>query len=175
MRVASLGRLIVGALTLALAACGDGDRAAETPAGVAEFTTVDFANVANYSAPKLPTYFDETVTALDNSPASNAINDRVATLGRVLFYDLRLSTNDRASCASCHQQALGFTDSMRFSNGIIGAATTDAHAMRLGNLRYWQPGTAFWDRRAANVEAQISQPFHSAIDRTHPTPHICWE
>ena len=81
------------------------------------------------------------MAALDNSPASNAVDDRVATLGRVLFYDLRLSTNDRASCASCHQQAFGFTDPMRFSNGISSAATTDSHAMRLGNLRYWQPGT----------------------------------
>ena len=161
MRVGSLGRLTVSVLALALAAC---DRPSDTPAGVAEFTTIDFANVANYSNPNLPAYFDETVAALDNSPAANGINDRVATLGRVLFYDLRLSTNDRASCASCHQQALGFTDSMRFSNGIIGAATTDAHAMRLGNLRYWQPGTAFWDRRAASVEAQTSQPFHSLVE-----------
>src|SRR5687768_9142153 len=104
LRVRSLGRLMVGALTLALAACGDGEQSTDTPAGVAEFTTIDFANVANYSAPKLPTYFDETVEALDNSPAANAASDRVATLGRVLFYDLRLSTNDRASCASCHQQ-----------------------------------------------------------------------
>lgn len=159
MRVARFGLLIVGAL--ALGAC---DRTTATPAGVAEFTTIDFANVANYSDPALPAYFDETVAALDNSPAANAASDRVATLGRVLFYDLRLSTNDRASCASCHQQALGFTDSMRFSNGIIGAATTDAHAMRLANVRYWQPGTAFWDRRAANVEAQTSQPFHSLVE-----------
>lgn len=51
VRVGSFGRLIVSALTLALAACGDGERAAETPAGVAEFTTIDFANVANYSEP----------------------------------------------------------------------------------------------------------------------------
>src|SRR3990170_8140136 len=88
VRVGSFGPLIVGALALVLAACGDGDRTAETPTGVAEFTTIDFANVANYSAPKLPAYFDQTVAALDNSPASNAASDRVATLGRVLFYDL---------------------------------------------------------------------------------------
>jgi cytochrome c peroxidase len=161
MRLGLVGRLVLGAAVLALAACGE---RSSTPAGVAEFTTIDFADVANYSAPTLPPYFDETVTALDNSPASNAIDDRVATLGRVLFYDLRLSTNDRASCATCHQQRFGFTDSMRFSNGISGAATTEAHAMRLGNLRYWQPGTSFWDRRAASVEAQVSQPFHSLVE-----------
>lgn len=166
MRLGRVGRLVVGVWTLALAACGGaGDtEPSATPAGVAEITTIDFASVANYSAPTLPRYFDETVTTLDNSPASNALDDRVATLGRVLFYDLRLSTNDRASCASCHRQALGFTDSMRFSNGISGAATTDAHAMRLGNLRYWQPGSTFWDRRAASVEAQASQPLHSLVE-----------
>jgi len=152
------------ALPLALAACGDGGRRSSTPAGVARFTTIDFANVADYSASALPAHFDRTVAALDNSPAAGAVDDRVATLGRVLFYDLRLSTNDRASCAACHQQALGFTDSMRFSNGISGAATTEFHAMRLGNLRYWRPGTTFWDRRAASVEAQASHPFHSLVE-----------
>ena len=166
MRLGSMGRLVVSAATLALAACGGGGspRQSATPAGVAKLTTIDFANVANYAAPTLPAYFDRTVTALDHSPASNPVNDRVATLGRVLFYDLRLSTNDRASCASCHQQALGFTDSMRFSNGISSAATTDFHAMRLGNLRYWKPGSTFWDRRAASVEAQASHPFHSLVE-----------
>jgi cytochrome c peroxidase len=146
---------------LALVACGRGEG---TPAAVAEHTTIDFADVANYAAPSLPAYFDGSVAALDNSPAANAIDDRVATLGRVLFHDLRLSTNDRASCASCHQQRFGFTDPMRFSNGISGAATTDAHAMRLGNLRYWQPGTMFWDRRAASAEAQVSHPLHSLVE-----------
>lgn len=151
---------------LTLAACGGAEsgQGGATPAGVAELTTIDFAHVANYSAPRLPAYFDRTVTALDNSPPANPIDDRVATLGRVMFYDLRLSTNNRASCASCHRQALGFTDSMPFSNGISTAGTTDFHAMRLGNLRYWQPGSAFWERRAASVEAQVSHPFRSAVE-----------
>ena len=166
MHLGPMGRLVAGALTLALAACGGGGspERSVTPAGVAEATTIDFANIARYSAPRLPAYFDRTVAALDHSPRSNAINDRVATLGRVLFYDLKLSTNDRASCAACHRQAFGFTDSMRFSNGISSAATTEFHAMRLGNLRYWQPGSAFWDRRAPSVEAQASLPIHSLVE-----------
>lgn len=156
--------LIWVAVVLALAACGRERAAPTTPAGVAAATTIDFAHVANYAAPPLPAYFDETVAALDNSPASNPADDRVATLGRVLFHDLRLSTNNRASCASCHQQRFGFTDPMRFSNGISTAGTTDFHAMRLGNLRYWRPGTAFWDRRVPNAEAQASQPLHSLVE-----------
>ena len=166
MRLGNIGPLVVSALILVLAACGGGGsaRRSTTPEGIAKVTTIDFAQVADYSAPKLPAYFDHTVAALDNGPASDATSDRVATLGRVLFYDLRLSTNNRASCASCHRQAIGFTDSMRFSNGISNAATTDFHAMRLGNLRYWQPGSAFWDRRAPNLEAQTSQPFPSLVE-----------
>ena len=160
------GRPFLGALTLALTACGSApaSHAGVTPAGVAGATTIDFANVANYAAPKLPAYFDQTVAAMDNDPPSNAVNDRVATLGRVLFYDLRLSTNNKAACASCHQQALGFTDSMRFSNGISTAGTTDFHAMRLANIRYWRPGSAFWDRRVATVEAQVSHPLLNPVE-----------
>ena len=36
--------------------------------------------------------------------------------------------------------------------------------MRLGNARYWRPGTAFWDRRAASIEAQVSHPIHSLVE-----------
>ena len=156
--------LLLTVVLLALAACGREPAPPSTPAGVAAATTLDFAHVANYAAPSLPAYFDETVAALDNSPASNRVNDRVATLGRVLFHDLRLSTNNRASCAGCHQQRFGFTDPMRFSNGISTAGTTDFHAMRLGNLRYWQPGTMFWDRRVIHAEAQASHPLHALVE-----------
>lgn len=151
--------LLLAAAIWALSACGGGKQS--TPAAVTEHTTIDFAAVANYSAPELPAYFDQTVAQLDKGPP---IDDKVATLGRVLFYDMRLSTNDRVSCATCHQQTFGFTDPMRFSNGISNAATTDAHAMRLANLRYWQPGTAFWDRRETNLEAQTSRPLHSLVE-----------
>jgi cytochrome c peroxidase len=156
-------RLLAAAI-LALVACGRQGPQPATPAGVAAATTVDFAHVDKYAAAPLPAYFDQTVAALDNSPASNPIDDRVATLGRVLFHDLRLSTNNRASCASCHQQRFGFTDPMRFSNGISTAGTTDFHAMRLGNLRYWRPGSMFWDRRVPDAEAQASQPLHSLVE-----------
>jgi cytochrome c peroxidase len=161
-----LSRLTLTAFTLALTACGGApsNQPSATPAGVAAATTIDFTKIANYAAPTLPAYFDRTVAALDNTHASNPINDRVATLGRVLFYDLRLSTNNRTACSSCHQQALGFTDSMRFSNGISTAATTDFHAMRLGNIRYWRPGTAFWDRRAGSVEAQVIHPIVNPVE-----------
>jgi cytochrome c peroxidase len=135
-----------------------------TPAGVAQFTTLDFSTLVSYANPTLPPYYDATVTGLDNTPPNNTITDRGASLGRVLFYDKRLSINDTISCASCHRQASGFTDPLRFSTGFSGSAFTTAHAMRLGNIRYYRPGDMFWDRRAASVEIQATQPVQNAIE-----------
>jgi cytochrome c peroxidase len=36
--------------------------------------------------------------------------------------------------------------------------------MRLGNVRYFRPGTMFWNKRAASVEAQASGPITDAIE-----------
>lgn len=135
-----------------------------TPAGVTTFTTIDFNAIDNYANPTLPAYYDASVTVLDNSPNGSVISSRVATLGRVLFYDRRLSVNDAVSCASCHQQASGFGDPRRFSAGFTGTAFTSAHTMRLGNVRYYRPGSMFWDKRAASLEAQATQPIQNEIE-----------
>jgi cytochrome c peroxidase len=136
---------------------------ASTPAGVAGATTIDFSAVVSY-ANTLPVYYDGTVAALDNTPAGVAPDDRQASLGRVLFYDKKLSINDATACASCHRQANGFSDPARFSTGFSGAAFTSAHSMRLGNARYYQPRSMFWDKRAATLEAQASQPIQNAVE-----------
>ncbi len=132
------------------------------PTVVPQVLTIDLTSIANYSARTAPVYYDGTVDALDNS--RGFIDDRVATLGRVLFYDKKLSVNDTISCSSCHQQALGFADAARFSPGFQGASSMSAHAPRLGNVRYFQPGTMFWNKRAATLEAQATQPITDAFE-----------
>lgn len=169
-------------LTAALGACGgsgpstqgagaSGVVATPTPtptptpfAAVLAATTINPASLPNYAAPALPAYYDGTVALLDNVPANNPVNDRMATLGRVLFYDRQLSVNRTVSCASCHQQAFGFDDPRRFSLGFSGAAFTVAHAMRLGNVRYWRPGSMFWTRRTLTLELQASQPIINPVE-----------
>ena len=138
--------------------------AVATPAGVAEFTTIDFSALDNFASPTLPAYYDGTVTTDDNTPANNAITNRAASLGRVLFNDRRISVNDTISCASCHRQANGFSDPRQFSTGVSGTTFTDAHSMRLGNIRFYRPGTMFWDKRAASVEAQATQPIQNVVE-----------
>jgi cytochrome c peroxidase len=179
---------IVFPISLALTGCGgDTTTTATTPpvtvavapttpppppvSGIVDFTTIDVSRLANYANPVLPAYYDATVAALDNTPNNNPVSDRVATLGRVLFYDKRLSVNDTTACAACHQQANGFDDPRRFSTGFSGTAFTSAHAMRLGNVKYYRPGSMFWDKRAASLELQVSQPITHPIEMGFDSAH----
>jgi cytochrome c peroxidase len=98
-----------------------------------------------------------SIASFDNTPASNPITDAGATLGRVLFYDSRLSRTDATSCASCHRQSLGFADALPRSVGITGALTP-RHATGLANARFYGSGRFFWDERAASLEAQVLEP-----------------
>jgi len=58
----------------------------------------------------------------------------LVTLGRLLFYDPRLSGNGTQSCASCHRQELAFTDGRARAVGSTGQAH-DRSAMSLVNVR----------------------------------------
>ena len=104
-----------------------------------------------------------TPAGADNTPPTNAVTNAGATLGRVLFYDRRLSLNDTIACASCHQQSKGFSDSARFSVGFRGA-TTPRHAMGLTNARYYNRGRFFWDERAATLEDQVVTPIQDTTE-----------
>jgi len=127
-------------------------------AASAAYLSLNITQLANYAAPALPAYYDAQVQATDNTPPSNPVTNPGATLGRVIFNDVRLSVNNTISCASCHVQANGFTTLAQYSTGFSGQVFTTAHAMRLGNVRYYRSGTMFWDKSAASIEAQAVDP-----------------
>jgi len=102
------------------------------------------ATAFNYAHPSLPpNYFVPPISNQDNTPTNNVITDPGAALGRVLFHDKRLSTNQTVSCASCHQQAKGFSDPRQFSVGFNGSVGT-RNAMSLVDARYYPRGHFFW-------------------------------
>jgi cytochrome c peroxidase len=104
-----------------------------------------------------------TVAFSDNTPPDNRITNAGAALGRVLFYDARLSANNTLACASCHQQRFGFGDTARFSRGLHGALTR-RHAMALANLRFNAYGRFFWDERAPSLEAQVLDVIQDSVE-----------
>ena len=117
-----------------------------------------------YADIDLPAHFKTAIAQrFDNTPADNSVTDQGATLGRVLFYDTRLSANNTISCGSCHVQKHSFVDPHRFSKGSNGQLT-DRHAMSLVNLRYSLRGRFFWDERAGSLEETVLLPIQSKIE-----------
>lgn len=68
-------------------------------------------------------------------PSTNRLNAAKAELGRRLFYDVRLSSTQTKSCATCHEQKLAFTDGLAVSPGVTGQHTP-RNSMSLANVAY---------------------------------------
>jgi cytochrome c peroxidase len=77
-------------------------------------------------------------------------------LGRRLFYDTRLSGNGTYSCASCHKQALAFTDGRPHAVGSTGQEHPRS-AMSLTNVAF-NASYGWADPRARTLEAQMLVP-----------------
>ena len=126
----------------------------------------------DYSTLNLPAHFTNdasnsqlptSINGTDNTPSDNVITDHGATLGRVLFYDKKLSANSTIACASCHQADNGFSDPNTLSLGFDGGST-GRHSMTLINSRWYQRGRFFWDERAVSLEEQVLMPFQDSVE-----------
>lgn len=133
-----------------------------TPKEIADFEAyLDLPFVFYDYTRTLPDYLQSV--QLQPLPADNG----KATLGRVLFYDKNLSKDRSVSCASCHSQALAFSDKKPVSTGIYGLKGT-RNSMALANVASFSAhyreidGMApliLWDNRAENVAAQATLAF----------------
>lgn len=118
--------------------------------------TIDLDNLFNYANQDTPEYITR-----DNTD-DNPIDDKTATLGRVLFYDKNLSSNRTISCSSCHLQQRAFGDLEIQSVGVNGI--TPRHSMRLVNPRFSDEVRFFWDERVLSLEDQTTKPIQDHIE-----------
>jgi cytochrome c peroxidase len=94
-------------------------------------------------------------------PADNPYTPEKAELGRLLYFDPRLSADGAISCATCHDPKFAFTDGAAVSTGIKGqkggrsAPTVINRAYSLAQ---------FWDGRASTLEAQAVGPMANPIE-----------
>ena len=147
-------------LSLLLFSCKDALDTAVTADPYTEIKkalSIDPAALENYAAQGKPTYVNK-----DNT-AANPITDKVATLGRVLFYDKNLSVNNGFSCASCHKQEFAFGDTAVSSLGVDNGRTI-RHSMRLINSRFANEAKFFWNERATSLEAQTTMPIQDHLE-----------
>lgn len=94
-------------------------------------------------------------------PADNPATADGVALGRMLFYETKLSGNNTMSCASCHKQEHAFSDNNTFSIGIDGIKGT-RQSMSLTNL-LWQK-EFFWDGRTRSLEEQALIPIQNPME-----------
>jgi len=97
------------------------------------------------------------------------VDNDVATLGRVLFYDTKLSVNNSVSCASCHKQARGFADDTKFSMGFQNHSTL-RNTLPIQNISRPDPflssfgSSLFWDGRANFLQTMVLLPMLNHVE-----------
>ena len=92
----------------------------------------------------------------------NVVTKAGLELGRFLFYDPLLSENNKISCASCHNQAMAFTDNnKKVSEGTVGQKGT-RNAMPTFNLMWFD--SLFWDSQAARLKQLALMPIENSLE-----------
>ena len=92
----------------------------------------------------------------DNPPTAEKIS-----LGKQLFFDGRLSADNKVSCASCHDPAKGFSNGEQFATGVEGQKG-GRNSPTIINSAYGK--LQFWDGRAKNLEDQAMGPVQNPIE-----------
>jgi cytochrome c peroxidase len=98
------------------------------------------------------------LTAMQH-PADNPWSKEKEDLGKMLFFDPRLSGSNWISCATCHNPALGWSDGLPRAIGH-GQKELGRHSPTVINSGY-EPAQ-FWDGRAVTLEEQALGPIQAA-------------
>lgn len=98
-------------------------------------------------------------------PASNPYQAEKAALGKMLFFDPRLSINQNISCATCHNPSFGWEQAMPLAVGAQNT-TLGRHNPTILNLAWGK--SFFWDGRAATLEEQALGPIQSEVEMNMP-------
>jgi cytochrome c peroxidase len=122
-----------------------------------DITTIQEPQAVSLEVPvNFPAYTDDL---------NNPLTREGIELGRLLFYDKRLSGNNQISCASCHKQSLSFSDGIALNNIGVSGNVLHRNAPALVNMA-WAKNGLFWDGGSTNLESQALGPLTS-VDEMH--------
>jgi len=99
----------------------------------------------------------------------NAVTHEKVDLGKLLFFDPRLSASEIISCNSCHNLATG---------GVDAGPTSVGHGWQKGPRRAPTVYNAvfnvaqFWDGRAADLKAQAKGPVQASVEMNATPEHV---
>lgn len=97
-------------------------------------------------------------------PEDNPITPKKVALGKLLYFDTRLSKDGTVACATCHDPENAWTEPKATSTGI-GGQVGGANSPTVINAAYGT--TQFWDGRAASLEEQALGPIENPIEMGH--------
>ena len=99
-------------------------------------------------------------------PEDNPMSDDKVALGKLLYFDKRMSKDSTIACASCHNPFHGFTDPARTSAGVggkLGGRNSPTVLNRLFSAEQ------FWDGRAKDLEHQAHGPLTNPVEMSMPS------
>jgi len=105
-------------------------------------------------------------------PDDNPMTSEKSELGKLLYFDPRLSKDGTISCATCHNPKEGWSERRATSKGIrdqIG----NRNSPTVINSAYH--GAQFWDGRAATLEEQALGPIENPIEMGHKLEDVVKE
>ena len=103
-------------------------------------------------------------------PADNSLTQQGVKLGRMLFYEKMLSLDGSQSCASCHNQTDGFSDTLQFSIGVE-MLEGKRQAMPVFNMA-WHSNEFFWDGRAHLLRDQSLKPIEDPLEMNETLENV---
>ncbi len=122
---------------------------------VLSVTAVHAEDIAEYMD------FFEPLPFLPPIPAANSLTPEKVELGKMLFFEPRISGSGVISCATCHNPALGWSDRIPTAvghDGQVGNRNTPT-VLNSGFL-----GSQFWDGREPDLEGQALGPIEAEIE-----------
>jgi len=102
-------------------------------------------------------------------PADNPQTDAKVKLGAQLFFEPRLSADNKLSCASCHDPDKAWANHDPTDTGFMDRKgnRNSGTVLDSGYMR-WQ----FWDGRAKSLEEQALGPIHNPVEMGETLPNV---
>lgn len=135
--------------------------AADQPAARSDGDTLSLLNAANEIFKPIP--------SIVPSVKGNPVTREKVDLGRMLWFDWRLSASGVISCNSCHSLAAGGSDNVETSIGH-GWQKGPRNSPTVLNAIF--NAAQFWDGRADDLRSQARGPIQAAVEMASTPDHV---
>lgn len=114
-------------------------------------------------------YSSEVLPSVPPIPEDNTMTEAKVLLGKMLFFEPRLSSSNVISCATCHNPSFAFTDRVERALGHKHQ-TGPRNTPTVLNAAFLS--VQFWDGRAKTLEDQALGPIQASLEMNETLDHV---